>query len=200
VGVAVLSPGGVPLPRLEAGPGSRPSHPDQAGGLGFLERLPSAFSLVVLAASAVVAATWAYEEVYHGVAVQSLRVPMVALVALQVAFCLAPLLVFAPVLRRAKRGAILDYGALVARHGRLVHRRWIAGEPVGDEGLLAAPELGPVADTLSLYAAVRDMRIIPIGKPALLAIAIPAILPILVAVGLQIPLKDPLLKIAGALV
>jgi len=32
-----------------------PTHPDRAGGLGFLERAPKAFVLVVLAASAVLA-------------------------------------------------------------------------------------------------------------------------------------------------
>jgi len=36
--------------------------------------------------------------------------------------------------------ALLDYGALVGNHGRLVSERWV---------------VGPVADTRSLYQAVK---------------------------------------------
>lgn len=55
-----------------------PSHPDRAGGLGFLERFPKAFMLVVLAMSVVIASRWAHDVVYHGVGIQSLRLPMLA--------------------------------------------------------------------------------------------------------------------------
>lgn len=176
-----------------------PTHPDRAGGLGFLEGLPNAFSLVILACSAVIAGTWAHEEVYHGVSLPSLRLPMAAFVVLLLALFLAPLLLFGPILRKARRRALLDYGALLAEHGRLVHRRWILGERLETNELLTAPELGPVADTLSLYGAVRNMRSAPIGKAAVLAIAVPAVLPIVVVIAIKIPIKDLLLKILKAL-
>lgn len=172
-----------------------PSHPDEAGGLGFLEQLPSALSLVVLACSALACANWAHQEVYHGVTVQSQYFAMCALVTLLLVMFLAPLLLFAPLLRKCKRRALLDYSALVGRHGRLVHRRWIQGQPVDDDAVLRAPEIGPVADTLTLYAAVRAMKIAPIGKASLLSIAIPAALPILAVIATQIPIREMLLKI-----
>jgi hypothetical protein len=41
---------------------------------------------------------------------------------------------------------------------------WMVAEEVEDrESLLAAPELGPVADTVSLYEAVGRMRLVPVG-------------------------------------
>ncbi len=58
-----------------------PSHPDGASGLAFLEGLPSAFSLVAFASSTVVASRWAHDVVYHGVHVDSLRVPAVCRVS-----------------------------------------------------------------------------------------------------------------------
>jgi hypothetical protein len=175
------------------------THPDRTGGLGFLEELPSAFGLVVLALSAVVASGWAHDVVFHGVTVQSLAPLMGLFVAIVLLVFLAPLLVFAPRLAAARRGALLDYGALVGEHGRRVRRRWIEGESVPDDGLLAAPELGPVADTAVLYDAVRGMRTLPIGKRALVSLALPAALPLIVVLSLQVPLKTLLLTLLKAL-
>ena len=176
-----------------------PTHPDGAGGLGFLEQLCVGWSPVVFAISAVLASRWAHEVVYHEVSVQSLRLPMLAFGALALLVFLAPLLMFLPVLGAAKRAALLDYSALVGRHGRLVRRRWILREPVGDEALLGAPELGPVADLLSLYESVRKMRTLPVGLQALAAILLPAALPMLAVVAIRVPVRDLLLKVLSTL-
>jgi hypothetical protein len=177
-----------------------PTHPDGAGGLGFLERLPHAFSLLAFAVSAVLSSRLAHQVLYHGANVQSLGTMLAVFVVVLVGICLAPLLTFFRTLIIAKRRALLEYGALVGDHGRLVHRRWILGETtVADDPLLQAPELGPVADTLTLYQAVRAMRPVPIGKFSLLAIAVPTLIPIAVLFSIQIPIKDILVKIAATL-
>ncbi len=176
-----------------------PTHPDRAGGLGFLETLPSVFSAVVLAASAVLASRWAHDVVYHGMDVQSLRLPGIVFVVSMLLLFLAPLLPFGSKLRAAKRKALLDYGALVGRHGRGVEQRWIRGESV-DDALLAAPEIGPVADTVALYEAVSRMRTVPIGRPTLLMIVLPALLPLLAVFAIQVPIKEILKKLVTTLI
>jgi hypothetical protein len=95
---------------------------------------------------------------------------------------------------------LLDYGALVGKHGRLVRRRWIDGERIADDGLLSAPELGPVADTIALYEAVARMRTIPVGKAALMTLAVPIAIPMLAVVAIQIPIRDLLLTLLKAVV
>src|SRR5262249_55223185 len=137
-----------------------PTHPDHAGGLGFLEALPIAFSPVVFAISAVLASRWAPDVLYHGGPVASLRMPMIGFGASVLVLFLAPLLPWLRPLSAAKRRAELEYGAMVARHGRLVRRRWIEHEAVEDD-ILSAPEIGPVADTITLYDAARNMRPLP---------------------------------------
>lgn len=176
-----------------------PTHPDRAGGLGFLEKLPAAFSLFALAVSAVVASRLAHEVLYHGVHVTSLQSLLVVFLLVLVGLCLAPLLVFVGPLGAFKRSALLEYGALVGEHGRRVRRRWILGEPLEDDPLLQAPELGPVADTQALYESVNSMRVAPIGKSAILAVAVPALIPLLALFSIEVPLKDLLMKLAGAL-
>lgn len=176
-----------------------PTHPDGAGGLGFLERLPTAFSLFSFAVSAVLSSRLAHSVVYHGVGVQSLKGVFAVFLIVILAICIAPLLSFIGPLAAAKRQALLEYGALIGEHGRLVRRRWILGETDLDDRVLQAPELGPVADTLTLYEAVKKMRVAPVGKPALLAVAVPALIPILGVLSIQIPIKDLLKQIVGTL-
>ncbi|MFI5079378.1 MAG: hypothetical protein ACHQRO_18660, partial [Vicinamibacteria bacterium] len=62
-----------------------------------------------------------------------------------------------------------------------------------------APEIGPVADTITMYDAVRKMQPVPFGKSTLVAIAVPTLIPILVLLSTQVPIKEILKKIVGAL-
>ncbi len=66
--------------------------------------------------------------------------------------------------------------------------------------MLDAPELGPVADTLTLYEVVTKMRSAPVGKTALLAGALPAAIPMLALFAIEVPIKGLLLKILTSLV
>lgn len=177
-----------------------PTHPDRAGGLGFLERLPVVFAPVALAIGVVLAARWAHDAVYHGLVLQSVRIEMIAFVVLAVVLFLLPLAAFAGPLKRAKKQALLDYGALVGRHGRLVRERWVEGKALADDALLNAPELGPVADTAAAYDAVKAMRAVPIGKTAVVPIAAAAVAPMLAVLALQVPVGELLMKIVKALV
>jgi hypothetical protein len=177
-----------------------PTHPDRLGGLGFLASIPAAFSLVILALSSVLAAGWAHDVKYHEATLNSLKMPAVAFLVLMLVIYLSPLFVFFPALSRVRKFARLEYAALVARHGRAVRERWINGkEVVADEPLLQAPEIGPVADTLSLYDAVKRMRPVPVGKTSLIAVLVPAIIPMIVVVALRVPVKDMLLGLLKAL-
>src|SRR5215510_11253542 len=64
-----------------------PTHPDRAGGLGFLEQAPWAFSPIVLALSAVIASYWAHQILYHQTDVKALNLPLgIFVVALLVIF------------------------------------------------------------------------------------------------------------------
>jgi hypothetical protein len=176
-----------------------PTHPDGAGGLGFVKDMPKAFSLLAFATSAVVASRLAHDVIYHDVSLLSLKVVLGGFVVMVIAVCVAPLLALARPLAAAKRRALLEYGALVGKHGRLVRQRWILGEKLADDGLIQAAEIGPVADTLALYDAVRRMQAVPFGKTTLIGIAVPTLVPILVLLSTQVPIKEVLKKIIGAL-
>jgi hypothetical protein len=176
-----------------------PTHPDRAGGLHFVEKLPRAFAMVGFALSMVIVAHWAHEIVYHQADVKSFIHPAAAFAILWTVITLLPLLVLAPTLLATRTSAKSAYSKLVGEQGRLVHRRWILGEKIGEEPILDSPEIGPVADAAAIYEAVKNMRVVPIGKATLLSILVPIVLPMIAVAALQLPVKDMLLKLLKAL-
>jgi hypothetical protein len=176
-----------------------PTHPDRTGGLGFLARFPATFAPVVFAMSAVTAAMLAHDVVYHDISVKTFRIEMAVFTVIAVLVFLLPMVAFARPLARAKRRALLDYGALVGEHGRLVHQRWIEGKRVGEHKVLDAPELGPVADVATLYTAVTAMRTVPLSKSSVMPLLLAAVLPLLIMLALEIPVGQLLANIAKAL-
>jgi hypothetical protein len=176
-----------------------PTHPDGAAGLGFLERVPTLFAPVVFAISAVLASRFGHDVLYHGVHVKELYPQMITTLVIALILFLAPLLLWAPTLAAAKRRGLLEYGSLVGEHGRLVRRRWIQREPIADHSLLGAQEIGPVADTISLYESVRKLRAVPIGRSSLLTILLAAGVPMLAVLAIEVPIRDLLLKLLKTL-
>jgi hypothetical protein len=63
-----------------------------------------------------------------------------------------------------------------------------------------ALELGPVAETVSMYEAVQSIRPMPLGKQSLVAVVAPAVLPMIPVMAIEVPLKDTLLKLLGVLI
>ncbi len=177
-----------------------PTHPDRCGGLGFVKKLPSALFLVTMAVSSVLASRWMHDMVYHGQTLAALKLPFAGFVVLWCAMLLAPLLMLAPRISAMKRQALLQYGALIGEHGRLVHQRWVLGKQIPQNDLLDAPELGPVADTAAIYEAVKNVRPLPIDTTTLLMVLLPIFLPMLFVIARQIPIGDLLLQLLKTVV
>src|ERR1700761_8860519 len=155
------------------------THSDLAAGLGFLSEGQRAFSPIVFAGGAVIAAEVGNAIAYQGETLSSLKAPMIFYGVLAVIFLVAPLLVVAPVLLKVKRRALLEYGTQGTIHNQLFDRKWVQGNHAPDETLLGNPEASSLADFGTAFAVVRQMRIVPIDKPTLIALALSAALPML---------------------
>ena len=162
-----------------------PSHPDRLGGLGFLEKLPTAFAPVSLALSATIASRWAHEIVYHQQSVAALKLPAATFVVVWSLLLLAPFAPLMPLLRAAQRRVAEAYGLVAGRTVRLVLRRWIDGTTKAVSPLLEPDGVGVIADAAAMYNAVRSMRVLPIGKATLGAVLLPIVAPMLVVAALQ---------------
>jgi hypothetical protein len=163
------------------------THTDLAAGLGFLSEGQKAFSPIVFAGGAVIAGEVGNAIAYQGATLSSLKAPMIAYGLLAVIFLVAPLLVVAPVLLKVKRRGLLQYGAQVTIHNQLFDRKWVQGNHAPDETLLGNPEASSLADFGTAFTVVRQMRIVPIDKPTLIALAVSAALPMLPVILYAIP-------------
>lgn len=177
-----------------------PAHPDAMGGLGFLQKLPKAFILVTLAMSAVLASRWIHDSLFHQIALDTLKLPLLSFAILWGLTVLAPLFVFSGKMISTRKKAMRQYSALLSEHGRLVHQKWILGQKIGERDILDSPELGPSADIETIYDAVKKMRLIPIGKSCIIPIVVPVALPMIIVAATQIPLLQILTTLFKALV
>ena len=175
------------------------THPDLAGGLGFLAGTQSSFSPIVFATAAVTSAIQ-FERIQKGLttfdAVQWVIAALVVVV--YPVLLLGPLAVFYPMLRRARRTWDLENSALAMRYARLFHQRW--GPNRGDdESLLGTGDLQSLADMQNSLSATQRMRLVPVtvnaAKTLLGAGAIPFV-PLLLTKYPLDKVLDMLMKVA----
>ena len=104
-----------------------PTHPDRAGGLGFLGAVAYAFAPVLLAQGAMLSGMIASKIFYAGATLPEFKVELIGLVALLVFVILGPMLVFGPKLAAAKRAGLREYGTLAQRYVREFDGKWLRG-------------------------------------------------------------------------
>ena len=175
------------------------THTDLAAGLGFLSEGQRAFSPIVFAGGAVIAAEVGNTIAYQGASLSSAKFPMIAYGVLATLFLIAPLLVVLPVLLKVKRKGLLEYGAQVTIHNQLFDQKWIQEKQRTGETLLGNPDATSLADLGSSFTVVRQMRLVPIDKPTLIALAISASLPMIPVVLYATPAPEliRMLKMLG---
>jgi hypothetical protein len=166
------------------------THTDLAAGLGFLSEGQKAFSPIVFAGGAVIAAQVGNAIAYQGESLSHLKFPMIAYGVLAVLFLIVPLLVVVPVLLKVKRKALLEYGAQVTIHNQLFDQKWIHNNRPPGETLLGNSDASSLADFGSSFTVVRQMQLVPIDRPTLIALAISAALPMIPVVFYATPTDE----------
>ena len=163
------------------------THTDLAAGLGFLTSGQKAFSPIVFAGGAVIAAQVGNAIAYEGQTLSTLKLPMIAYGVLAMLFLVAPLLVVGPVLRKVKRKALWEYGALVTIHNQMFETKWIRKNSSQDPPILGNPDASSLIDLGGSFTVIRQMGILPVNKQTLLTLAAAAALPMLPVVLIVTP-------------
>lgn len=176
-----------------------PTHPDRAGGLGFLSAGPVAFGPVILGQSALLSALIAGRILFQGATLVSFQYEIAAFIIIQFALMLGPLCVFAPRLLALKRQGRLEYGALAARYTREFHEKWVGGSAPAEEPLVGSADIQSLADLANSYEVVRGMRAVPFGRDTIIQVAVPAVVPLLPLALTVVPAEEILKKLLGML-
>jgi hypothetical protein len=176
-----------------------PTHPDRAGGLGFLANTAYAFMPLAVAHGALLAGLIANRIFYLGAALPDFKIEIAIVTVFLLSVVLGPLLVFAPQLAEAKRTGNREYGALAARYVREFDAKWLRGGAPADEPLVGSGDIQSLADLANSFEVVRTMQLAPITRDALLRLLVATLAPLAPLVLTMMPLEELLRKLLGIL-
>ena len=170
-----------------------PTHPDRAGGLGFLGLAAHAFVPVIVAQSVVLSAVVGSRILFQGKTLVSFQYEIVALLLLQFLLVLGPPCVFMKNLLGLKRQGRQQYGVLAARYTAEFHSKWIEGTAPAGEPLIGSADIQSLADLANSYDVVSEMKPVPIGKDTIVSIVGAAVIPLL-PLALTVVPADQIIK------
>ena len=140
-----------------------PTHPDRAGGLGFLGQSTYAYSPVLLAQGVLISGQIAGRIFEQGASLIDFKVQIVGFVAFFLALVLGPLAVFTPPLAQARRRGLSEYGTLASRYVQGFDEKWVRGGAAKDDEFLGTGDIQSLADLGNSFAVVQEMRLVPFG-------------------------------------
>jgi hypothetical protein len=164
------------------------THPDRAGGLGFLGDSTHVFAPLLFGQGALLAGLIASRIFFGEQTLLDFKVEAGAMIAFFIVFILCPLTVFASHLARAKRQGKREYGAFAARYVQRFEDKWIRGS--ADEQLLGTGDIQSLADLGNSFEVVRQMRVVPFGMQAVIGLAAATAAPLLPLALTIMPLEE----------
>ena len=170
-----------------------PTHPDRAGGLGFVGAGAHAFVPVILAQSIVLSAVIGSRIVFHGKPLVTFQYEIVAFFVIQLLLVLGPPCVFAKTLLELKRQGRREYGVLAAHYTSEFHDKWIQGGAPPGEPLLGSSDIQSLADLANGYSVIGEMRPVPFNKDTLTQVVAAVAIPLL-PLALSIVPADEIIK------
>jgi len=171
-----------------------PTHPDLAGGMGFVGGSQRFFGILLFAISVGSAGVLANDIIYDKVPLVNFA-PAIALYAIaSVIILLGPLVVLTGTLAKAKHRGLREYGRLATTYTGSFQRKWIESKSCDLEQLLGTGDIQSLADLGNSYDYVDNMRIVPINLRLVIHLVVASLLPMAPLLLTVMPLKE-LLKL-----
>jgi hypothetical protein len=167
-----------------------PTHPDRAGGLGYLEFVHTGFAPLVLAISAVQSASLAQDIASGRMTFDAIYPGVAFILVADAALFLGPLFIFSRKLRKCRVKGITDYSVLGERYVNEFESKWLGAGRAPAEPLLGTADIQSLADLSASVDVIRDMRTVPVSPNMLIYMAVAALLPLLPLALLKYPLAS----------
>ena len=154
------------------------THPDKAGGLGFLGDSLVAFVPIAVAHGALFAGALADRILIGHAKLTDFNVEIAAGAVVLLLVFVGPLMVFVPRLERVKRRDVREYGALGQDYVRGFSQKWMSGA-APDEALVGSGDIQSLADLGNCFSGAEQMRFAPIQPRALVVFVAAFLVPML---------------------
>lgn len=152
-----------------------PTHPDSAGGLGFLGTVQASFSLIVFAVAATLTAHRLPNTPTADIKDYALHLFAFALICLVIVY--APLAAFFRLLLNTKRKGDHHFSAVAAWHSQRFEERWFHRKLPEGVDPLTAHDFSSLTDLGTSFTAARRMRWFPLDIRAAVAVVASAMAP-----------------------
>lgn len=145
------------------------THPDNCAGLSFLSDVSMAFGPLLLAQGALLAGTLANQIFYAGAKLPQFKMEIIGMVAVALFAVMGPLLVFVPILVKARYRGLREYGSLAQQGVREFEQEWLEG---------GKPTKVPLMPLFRTYDALKNMKAVPFTRLAFMQLTVLTLLPL----------------------
>jgi hypothetical protein len=167
-----------------------PTHPDKAGGIGFIGSGQRFFWIIAFAIGTALSGIWANSILYEGTTITSLRTPIVSIMIIVVIVLQFPIIFFAGKLRRTRRIGYFIYSDLALNYTTQFHQKWIEGKNPEGEALLGSGDIQSLADLGNSFQMIEKMWVIPFDLKACMRLAVAFIVPVIPLLLTVMPLDE----------
>lgn len=176
-----------------------PTHPDRAGGLGFLGESVRGFAPVLLAQGVLVAGQIANRILHDGAPLLTFKREIAAVAVLQPLLILGPLAFFGRHLTSARRTGLAAYGIFASEYVREFEAKWIRKEVPEGTSPLGSGDIQSLADLINSFEAIRNTWPVPFGVRTVVLLVTVTVLPVAPLVLTVIPLDELVAKLLAVL-
>jgi hypothetical protein len=172
-----------------------PAHADRRGGIAFL-KLPSLSygAVLLLALSSALCGGWATQMILYGTKVDAIRPLFIAFILVGTLIAFAPLVLFVPMLFRARRQGRAAYGTLMTDYARQFQERWIERKAPAD--LLGTADIQSLADLSSVQREnVEKMQVALFEIRDVVVLLVVALVPAIPLLLSQLPAREVLKRL-----
>ena len=145
-------------------------HPDRLGGLGFLLFAQQRFSVLAAALGSVVAGQFANEIFYLGLPLNAMKAPAGLFVFGSILVVLLPLVLFSFRLFEARYDGMIRNNQVARVVTDTFDSKWARKIGSPPDEMIGAQDPSSLIDYISSYDVIRETRVIPINKRAVIYI------------------------------
>lgn len=161
------------------------THPDRAGGLGFIAEVELKFGILAFAMGAVTSANVAANIIFQHATLATERVTIIAYIVGSTIVLLLPLLALSGALHRAWRKGMRDYGRFASEYVQQFDAKWVQSSGGDRESPLGTGDIQSLADLSGSMEAVFEMKMLPINRRCIVGLVLSATIPMLPLVFLD---------------
>jgi hypothetical protein len=170
------------------------SHPDAAGGIGFLGLTLDNFKEVAFAVSTSFAGGLANIVLRTGSGVGRYKFEILALIVVSVGLFAGPLFFFYSLLVRTRFRDTLRYWKLWQGQRRQFEPKWLR-DMYEYPDMLAIQDFSEVTDLSQVLERVQQMSIVPFRRAQVWPLLLAAMLPFVVVMSIDVPIEEMILRV-----